>query len=170
MRGNQFDLNMSEYESFQSLLDRNAPILDLLQNNALNAQLIRGTLVLKDGSAKLFALKGLLKVHGCKYDAATKTWRRSSATVAERYALDVLKAREATSNTQIINEKNAIIDAIMAQVNAADAQRRDSTWVGMPTRLIIPEARTYVWALHGLEPPASFDGLRSDAYGNVFGA
>ena len=56
MRGNQFDLNMSEYESFQSLLDRNAPILDLLQNKALNAQLIRGTLVLKDGSATLFAL------------------------------------------------------------------------------------------------------------------
>ena len=152
MRGNQFDLNMSEYESFQSLLDRNAPILDLLQNNALNAQLIRGTLVLKDGSAKLFALKGLLKVHGCKYDAATKTWRRSSATVAERYALDVLKAREATSNTQIINEKNAIIDAIMAQVNAADAQRRDSTWVGMPC---VP-TREVNLERHAHEPPTSF--------------
>ena len=168
MRGNQFDLNMSEYESFQSLLDRNAPILDLLQNNALNAQLIRGTLVLKDGSAKLFALKGLLKVHGCKYDAATKTWRRSSATVAERYALDVLKAREATSNTQIINEKNAIIDAIMAQVNAADAQRRDSTWVGMPcvpTGEVTPEARARAWERHGLKPPTNFGGPRRDVYG-----
>ena len=55
--GNQFDLNMTQFESFQSLLDRKAPILDLLQNKALNAQIIRGTLILKDGSAKLFALK-----------------------------------------------------------------------------------------------------------------
>ena len=54
---NKFNLNMSEFESFQSLLDRKAPILDLLQNKALNAQIIRGTLVLTDGSAKLFALK-----------------------------------------------------------------------------------------------------------------
>lgn len=148
---------MSEFESFQSLLDRNAPILDLLQNEAINAQIIRGTLVLKDGSAKLFALKGLLKMHGCKYDAATKTWRRSSATVAERYTLDVLKAREATSNTQIINEKSAIIDAILAHVNAIDAQRRDSTWVGMPCVPMFattpsPEARARAWARHGLEP------------------
>ena len=76
-RGNQFDLNMSDFESFQSLLARKAPILDLLQNKAINAQIIRGTLVLKDGSATLFALKGLLKAHGCKFDAVTKTWRRA---------------------------------------------------------------------------------------------
>ena len=159
---------MSEFESFQSLLDRNAPILDLLQNEAINAQIIRGTLVLKDGSAKLFALKGLLKMHGCKYDAATKTWRRSSATVAERYALDVLKAREATSNTQIINEKSAIIDAILAHVNAIDAQRRNSTWVGMPcvpTGEVTPEARARAWERHGLKPPTNFGGPRRDVYG-----
>ena len=135
------------------MLDRNAPILDLLKNNALNAQFIRGTLVLKNGSATLFALKALLKVHGCKYDAATKTWRRSSVTAAERHAVGVLKTREATYNAQ----KNAIIDAIMAQVNAADAQRRDSTWVGMPCVPMCattpsPEARARAWARHGLEP------------------
>ena len=165
MRGNQFDLNMSEFESFQSLLERNAPILDLLQNKAINAQIIRGTLVLKDGSAQL---KGLLKVHGCKYDAATKTWRRSSVTTAERYAVGVLKARKATSNAQIINEKNAIIDAIIAQVNAADAQRRDSTWVGMPcvpTGEVTPKVRARAWERHGLKPPTNFGGPRRDVYG-----
>ena len=157
---------MSEYESFQSLLDRNAPILDLLKNNALNAQFIRGTVVLKNGSATLFALKDLLKVHGCKYDAATKTWRRSSVTAAERHAVGVLKAREATYNAQ----KNAIIDAIMAQVNAANAQRRYLTWVGMPcvpTGEITPDARARAWARHGLEPPTNFRGPRRDVYGNV---
>ena len=89
---------MPEFESFQSLFARNTPILDLLQNKAINAQIIRGTLVLKDGSAKLFALKGLLKAHGCNFNAATNTWRRPSATVAERYAVGFLKARENTSN------------------------------------------------------------------------
>ena len=172
--GNQFDLNMTQFESFQSLLDRKAPILDLLQNKALNAQIIRGTLVLKDGSANLFALKSLLKVHGCKYDAATKTWRRPSVTTAERYAVGVLKAREATSNAQIINEKSAIIDAILAHVNAIDAQRRDSTWVGVPCVPMCattpsPEARACAWARHGLEPPTNF-GQRCDMYGNVIGA
>ena len=169
--GNQFDLNMSEFESFQSLLDRKAPILDLLQNKALNAQIIRGTLVLTDGSAKLFALKSLLKVHGCKYDAAAKTWRRSSATVAERYALDVLKAREATSNAQKVNEKNTIIDAILAHVNVIDARRRNAVFVGVPctpTCEITPEARARAWTNHGLEPPTSLGGQRrDDAYGNV---
>ena len=102
----QFNLDTEKLESVQSLLARNAPILDLLQNKVLKAQITRGTLVLEDGSATLFALKGLLKAHGCKFDAETKTWRRSSATVAERYAVGVLKAREATSNAQKVNEKN----------------------------------------------------------------
>ena len=160
---------MEKFEPAQSLLARKAPILDLLQNKALNAQIIRGTLVLKDGSATLVALKGLLKAHGCKFDAATKTWRRPSATVAERYA--VLKAqssREATSNAQIINERDAIIDTILAHVNAFEARRRNTVWVGMPckpTGEIIPEARARAWKTHGLEPPTSFVGPRCDVYG-----
>lgn len=172
-RGNQFDLNMSDFESFQSLLARKAPILDLLQNKAINAQIIHGTLVLKDGSATLFALKGLLKAHGCKFDAVTKTWRRPSVTVAERYAVDVLKAREATSNAQIINEQDATIDAILAHVNAIEAQRRNAVWVGMPckpTSEVTHEARARAWARHGLEPPTSFGGPRRDVYGNEIDA
>ena len=154
---------MSEYESFQSLLDRNAPILDLLKNNALNAQFIRGTLVLKNGSATLFALKDLLKVHGCKYDAATKTWRRSSVTAAERHAVGVLKTREATSNETIIN-------TILAYVNAVDKQQRNTVWIGMPckpTGEITPEARAGAWARHGLKPPTSFSGQCRNVYGHV---
>ena len=55
----QFNLDTEKLESVQSLLARNAPILDLLQNKVLKAQITRGTLVLEDGSATLFALKGL---------------------------------------------------------------------------------------------------------------
>ena len=158
-------------ESVQSLLARRASVQDLLHNGTVSADIVRGTLVLKNGSATLFDMKGLLKAHGCKFDVKTKIWHRPGyATVAECHAVRTLKARKATRDKLELDEKNDIIDVIMAQVNATDAQRRNSTWVGMPTRLIIPEARTYVWALHGLEPPASFDGLRSDAYGNVFGA
>ena len=158
---------MEKFEPVQSLLARKAPILDLLQNKALNAQIIRGTLVLKDGSATLVALKGLLKAHGCKFDAATKTWRRPSVTVAERYTVGVLIAREATSNAQKVNEKNTIIDAILAHVNAIDARRRNAVWVGVPctpTYEITPEARARAWTNHGLEPPTSLGGQRRDAY------
>lgn len=165
-----FNLNMAEFESVQSLVARNAPILDLLQNNALSAEIIRGTLVFKDGTAKPYALKGLLKAHGCKFDAVTKTWRRPSVTVAERYAVDVLKAREATSNAQIVNEQEAIVDAILAHVNAIEAQRRNTVWVCKPTRVqslfeITPEARARAWKNHGLEPPTSLGGPRRDVYG-----
>ena len=162
-RNFQFNLNSGNLESIESLLARKAPLLDLLQNKALKAQIIRGTLVLEDGAATLFALKGLLKAHGCKFDAATKTWRRSSATVAERYAIDVLKAREATQDAQIF-------DAITAHVNAIDARLRNAVWVGMPckpTIEITPEARERAWTNHGLEPPSSFGGPRRDAYGNM---
>ena len=159
---------MAEFESVQSLLARNAPILELFQNKALNAQIIRGTLVLKDGSATPFALKGLLKAHGCNFNAATNTWRRPSATVAERYAVGVLKARENTSNAQIVNERDAIIDAILAHV---EARRRNTAWVGMackPMGEIIPESRARAWENHGLEPPTSFArGPRRDVYGNI---
>ena len=169
----QFNLDTEKLESVQSLLARNAPILDVLQNKVLKAQITRGTLVLEDGSATLFALKGLLKAHGCKFDAETKTWRRSSATVAERYAVGVLKAREAMSNAQKVNEKNATIDAILAHVNAIYARRRNAVWVGVPctpTCEITPEARARAWTKHGLEPPTSLGGPRRDAYGNVIDA
>ena len=159
---------MEKFEPVESLLARKAPILDLLQNKALNAQIIRGTLVLKDGSDTLVTLKGLSKAHGCKFDAATKTWRRPSVTVAERYTVGVLKAREATSNAQKVNEKNTIIDAILAHVNAID--RRNAVFVGVPctpTCEITPEARARAWTNHGLEPPISLGGQRRDAYGNV---
>ena len=164
---------MEMFEPVQSLLARNAPILDLVQNKVINAQITRGTLVLEDGSATLFALKGLLKAHGCRYDATTKTWRRPSVTAAERHAVGVLKAREATSNAQIVNEKNSIIDAILAHVNAIDARRRNTVWVGVPctpTCVITPEARARAWANHGLERPTSPGGPRRDAYGNVIDA
>ena len=156
------DFQFEKLECVQSLLARKAPILDLLQNKVLKAEIIRGTLVLKEGSAKLFAVNGLLKAHGCKFDAATKTWRRPSVTVAERYAVGDLKAREATSNAQII-------DAILAHVNAIDARRRNVVWVGMPTseiraREITPEARARAWTNHGLEPPSRLDVPRRDAY------
>ena len=169
----QFNLDTEKLESVQGLLARNAPILDLLQNKGLKAQIIRGTLVLEDGSATLFALKGLLKAHGCKFDARTKTWRRSSATVAERYAVGVLKAHKAMSNVLIVNEKDAIIDAILAQVNAIEARRRSMVWAGMPcapTSEITPEARARAWTTHGLEPPTSFGGPRRDVYGNMIDA
>lgn len=162
-RNFQFNLNSGNLESIESLLARKAPLLDLLKNKALKGEIVRGTLVLEDGSATLFALKGLLKAHGCKFDSATKTWRRSSATVAERYAIDVLKARGATQNAQIF-------DAILAHVNAIDARRRNAVWVGMPskpTSEITPEARARAWTNHGLEPPTSFGGPRRDAYGNM---
>ena len=161
---------MEKFEPAQSLLARKAPILDLLQNKALNAQIIRGTLVLKDGSATLVALKGLLKAHGCKFDAATKTWRRPSVTVAERYTVGVLKAREATSNAQKVNEKNTIIDAILAHVNAIDARRRNTACAGMsckPASEITPEARARAWMNHGLKPPTNLGGPRRDVYGNI---
>ena len=89
---------------------------------------------------------------GCTFDNATKTWRRPSATVAERYAVDVLKARESARNARAVGEKDAIVDAIMAQVNAADAQRRDSTWVGMPC---VP-TREVNLERHAHKPPTSF--------------
>ncbi len=41
----QFNLDTEKLESVQSLLARNAPILDLLQNKVLKAQITRGTLV-----------------------------------------------------------------------------------------------------------------------------
>ena len=161
----QFNLNMDEFESLQSLVARRAPVRDLLQNGIVNADIVRGTLNLKDGSSKLYALKDLLKAHGCNFDAATKTWRRPSVTVAERYAVDVLKARESTRNARAVDEKDAIIDVILAQVNAIDAQRQVSTWVGMPcvpTREITPKIRARAWARHGLESPTSFGGQRRD--------
>ena len=167
------DFQFEKLECVQSLLARKAPILDLLQNKVLKAEIIRGTLVLKEGSAKLFAVNGLLKAHGCKFDAATKTWRRPSVTVAERYAVGDLKAREAMSNVQKVNEKNAIIDAILAHVNAIYARRRNAVWVGMPctpTCEITSEARARAWTKHGLEPPTSLSGPRRDAYGNVIDA
>ena len=167
------DFEFEKLECVQSLLARKAPILDLLQNKVLKAEIIRGTLVLKEGSAKLFAVNGLLKAHGCKFDAATKTWRRPSVTVAERYAVGDLKAREAMSNAQKVNEKNATIDAILAHVNAIYARRRNAVWVGMPctpTCEITPEARARAWTKHGLEPPTSLGGPRRDAYGNVIDA
>ena len=167
------DFQFEKLECVQSLLARKAPILDLLQNKVLKAEIIRGTLVLKEGSAKLFAVNGLLKAHGCKFDAATKTWRRPSVTVAERYAVGDLKAREAMSNAQKVNEKNATIDAILAHVNAIYARRRNAVWVGMPctpTCEITPEARARAWTTHGLEPPTSFGGPRRDVYGNMIDA
>ena len=36
---------------------------------AVNAEIVRGTLVLENGSASLYDLKELLKAHGCKFDA-----------------------------------------------------------------------------------------------------
>ena len=155
----QFNLNMDEFESLQSLLARRAPVRDLLQNGIVSADIVRGTLILKNGSAKLYALKDLLKVHGCNFDAATKTWRRPSATVAERYAVNVMKARGAARNARTVDEKDAVIDAILAHVNAVDAERRNTTWVGMhcvPTNEVTPEVRARAWACHGLGPPTRF--------------
>ena len=61
-------------------------------------------------------------------------------------------AREAT---QAVKAHNDVIDAIFAQVDAADALRRQCTWVGMPlapraARTITPEVRADAWARHGL--------------------
>ena len=157
-----------ECESVQSLLARRASVQELLQNGAVNAEIVRGTLVLKNGSASLYDLKELLKKHGCKFDPATKTWRRPGlATVAERHAVSALKARVKLK----LEEKDRIIDLIIAHVNKVDAQVRDSTWVGMPcapqTSVITAEARARAWARHGLEPPTSFGGPRRDVYGNL---
>ena len=148
----QFNMSSDDCEPLESLLARCASIRDLLQNGVVSANIARGTLILKDRSAKLIALKHLLKANGCTFDNATKTWRRPSATVAERYAVDVLKARESARNARAVGEKDAIVDAIMAQVNAADAQRRDSTWVGMPC---VP-TREVNLERHAHEPPTSF--------------
>ena len=159
-----------ECESVQSLLARRASVQELLQNGTVNAEIVRGTLVLKNGSASLYDLKELLKAHGCKFDRATKTWRRPGpATVAERHAVSALKARVKLK----LEEKDRIIDLIIAHVNKVDAQVRDSTWVGMPCNerkdhrvIITHEDRTRAWAVHGLPPPTSFDGPRRDVYGN----
>ena len=159
-----------ERESVQSLLARCASVQELLQNGAVNAEIVRGTLVLKNGSASLYDLKELLKAQGCKFDAATKTWRRPGpATVAERHAVSALKARVKLK----LEEKDRIIDLIIAHVNAVDAQVRDSTWVGMPCNerkdhrvIITHEDRTRAWAVHGLPPPTKFGGPRRDVYGN----
>ena len=158
-------------ESVQSLLARRASVQDLLHNGTVSADIVRGTLVLKNGSATLFSLKELLKAHGCKIDMKTKTWRRPSVTVAERHAVSTLKAREATRDKLEFDEKRAIIDIILAHVNAVDARARDSTWVGMPcappTSVITAEARAREWARHGLKPPTSFRRPRRDVYGNI---
>ena len=159
-----------ECESVQSLLARRASVQELLQNGAVNAEIVRGTLVLKNGSASLYDLKELLKKHGCKFDPATKTWRRPGvATVAERHAVSALKARVKLK----LEEKDRIIDLIIAHVNKVDAQVRDSTWVGMPCNerkdhhvKITDEARARAWAVHGLPPPTKFGGRRRDVYGN----
>ena len=92
-----------ECESVQSLLARRASVQELLQNGAVNAEIVRGTLVLKNGSASLYDLKELLKKHGCKFDPATKTWRRPGlATVAERHAVSALKARVKLMLSQLV--------------------------------------------------------------------
>ena len=118
-----------------------------------------------------FNLKGLLKTHGCTFDMATKTWRRPAVTVAERYAICVLKAREATRNAQMTKEEDALIDSIIAQAGTADWLRRQASWIGMEPisltgAMITPEARARAWARHGLKPPASFfRGWDFDVYG-----
>ena len=156
-------------ESVQSLLARRASVQELLQNGTVNAEIVRGTMVLKNGSASLYELRELLKAHGCKFDRAT-TWRRPGpTTVAERHAVSALKARVKLK----LEEKDRIIDLIIAHVNKVDAQVRDSTWVGMPCNerkdhhvKITDEARARAWAVHGLLPPTKFGGRRRDVYGN----
>ena len=146
----QFNMDIGEPETIERLVARRASICDLLKAGALRGEVVRGSLKLTDGTAKLYALSGLLKAHGCTFDAATKTWRRASATAAERYAVGVLTAREAT---QAVKAHNDVIDAIFAQVDAADALRRQCTWVGMPLAPraeITPEVRAAAWARHGL--------------------
>jgi hypothetical protein len=156
-------------ESVQSLLARRASVKELLQNGAVSAEIVRGTLVLKNGSASLFALKELLKAHGCKFDQKTKKWRRPSVTVAERHEVSALKARDNTA----VAEMDAVINVIIAHVNAIDAQVQNSTWVGIPSvgpapSVITPEARAAAWARHGLTPPI-IGAQRRDVYGNLLG-
>ena len=111
----------------------------------------------------------MVNVSQCKA-CATKTWRRPGpATVAERHAVSALKARVKLK----LEEKDRIIDLIIAHVNKVDAQVRDSTWVGMPCNerkdhhvKITDEARARAWAVHGLLPPTKFGGRRRDVYGN----
>ena len=146
----RFNMDTEWPETIESLIARRASLCDLLKAGALRGEVVRGSLKLTDGTVKLCTLSGLLKAHGCKFDAATKTWRRASATTAERYAVGVLNAREAT---QAVKANNDVIDAIFAQVDAADALRRQCTWVGMPLAPraeITPEVRAAAWARHGL--------------------
>ena len=116
-------------ETIEGLIARRASLCDLLKAGALRGEVVRGSLKLTDGTVKIYTLSSLLKAHGCKFDSATKTWRRASATAAERHAVRVLNASGAT---QAVKANNDVIDAIFAQVNAADALRRQCTWVGMP--------------------------------------
>ena len=162
-------MSMDECESVQSLLARRASVQDLLQNGTVSAEIVRGTLVLKNGSVSLFALKELLKAHGCKFDPKTKEWRRASVTVAERHEVSALKARDKMAAMKM----NAVINVIIAHVNAIDAQVRNSTWVGMPCvgpapSVITPEARAAAWVRHGLTPPI-LGAQRRDVYGNLLG-
>ena len=69
------------------------------------------------------------------------------------YAVGVLYAREAT---QAVKAHNDVIDAIFAQVDAADTLRRQCTWVARHAArtesrglAITPEVRAAAWARHG---------------------
>ena len=77
-------------------------------------------------------------------------------------------AREATRAAAVKSNEEARIDAMLASVNAIDAARRASCWVGMPLAplpAITPEARAAAWARHGMEMPDT-DGPHRDVYGN----
>ena len=85
--GMQFNMDVDVNKPINSMIARQASICDLIKAGKVRGQIVRGSLILKDGSVKLFTLKVLLRALGCTFDAAIRAWRRGSVSTAERYAI-----------------------------------------------------------------------------------
>jgi len=152
--------------ALKRLIEKQASVCELLQTGALRGEIVRCTLLLRDGTARAFELKELLKSHGCAWDNAQKAWSRPSPTALERRALTTAEVEVRACATQARQDDEARIDAVLASVAASDAVRRACCWVGMalaPLPVLTPEARAAAWARLGMEMPTVHHG------GGVYG-
>ena len=155
--------------ALKRLIEKQASVCELLQTGALRGYIVRCTLLLRDGTARAFELKELLKSHGCAWDKAEKAWKRTSPTAQERYAVTAAIAREATRAAEVSIKEEARLNSMLATVNVTDAARRVGCWVGMPLAplaVITAESRAAAWARHGMGVPSMRVPFR-DVYGNL---
>ena len=159
-------LQMLSHKACNALIEKRVSVCELLQTGALRGEIVRGTLLLRDGTARVYALKALLKSHGCTWDNAQKAWSRASPTALERRTVTTAEVEVRACATQARQDDEARIDAVLASVAASDAVRRACCWVGMalaPLPVLTPEARAAAWARLGMEMPTVHHG------GGVYG-